>query len=479
MKRKPIVVYDFTANKKQQDAYTACMSGAYDAICYGGAIRGGKTFCALAIAWALMVKYPGYKCVFVRETEKKLLDTTIPSFNKLSALFNCLGKIQKKHMTYTMPNGSVIQFFAENIQRNPDLDNFKGLELDSFFLEEISELNYETYKKCNERTGSLIRENDYSPKFIFCTCNPTFEWPKQEFYTPHKLGKLSDRKLYIQANANDNPYIPQKTKDQWKRTMLNYEYKTFIEGNWDYPIIKEGMYLSEYNPDKHNKHISFDTSLPAHVSIDDNVHPYLAVSIWQYKQADNLIKLCKVGEIPCAENMRTDVIEDPVLLKTLKQVGRKNKNNAEAAGHLTGTYLKNLGLKDIVILHGDATSKKRNTISEKNFYEHYLTGIRQHFETLDKVAKSNPKIDDSGKFVNTILGDKIEGVTIEVNEKCTNTINDWISSQKDANEKMIKKNVTENGITYQKNGHFLDTDRYFVIGVLRQMYKLYLKNKVR
>lgn len=471
------VVYDFTANEKQMIAYNACMLAIYDVICYGGAIRGGKTYVALAIAWALMIKYPGYKCVFVRETEKKLIDTTIPTFNKMSDMFNILGKISKKHMTYTMPNGSIIQFFSENLKNNPDLDNFKGLETDSFFLEEISELSINTYNKCLERTGSLIRENDESPKFVFCTCNPTFEWPRDEFYLPHKLKKLDENKLYIQANANDNPYIPEEQKERWKRTMLDYEYNTFILGNWDYPIMREGMFLSSYQPQVHNRAVKFNSSLPIHISIDDNVHPYLAVSLWQYDNVTDkdFIMLNKIGELPCAENMRMDGIEDPILIKTLKEIGNTHKNNSENAGELVGLYLKNLGLSELAILHGDATAKKRTTMSQSNFFGLFLKGIRKHIETIDKVSRSNPKVDDSGRFLNYVLSGKIEGIGIHINEKCTHTINDWISSQKDQNEKMLKQRVTENGITYEKNGHFIDTDRYFIIDVLQHQYKLFLK----
>jgi phage terminase large subunit len=65
------------------------------------------------------------------------------------------------------------------------------------------------------------------------TCNPAKGWVYNNFYKPHKEGKLQEDKAFIQALAIDNPFISPHYIDSLK-TLDNQSRERLLYGNWEY-----------------------------------------------------------------------------------------------------------------------------------------------------------------------------------------------------------------------------------------------------
>jgi hypothetical protein len=426
---------------------------------YGGAIRGGKTYWALLTTLMLCEIYPNSRWAVIRKDSRRLSDNTLPSFHKLlNDVETAKGEVSGKPSTYTHSNGSQILFRGENIDRDPELDGFKGFEVNGFIAEEINELNPRTFNKMLERAGSWIIPNlpkESQPKpFIFGTCNPTNNWVKDMFYTPWKEGTLKPSFEYISAKITDNPHLPQSYIDSLKSLPI-YEYRVFVEGDWDVMLKTGGEFWRAFDIDKHVKQIPYDQTTTIHISVDSNVHPYVAVSCWQFDTLSKVIK--QIHEIP----------------------NREPFNYAGGAGSQVVEWLKSIDYTDIVYLYGDATTRAGNTIDKdkKSFYDLFTEAIAKEYKVIDRMPRSNPSVSSSGEFINALY-DNWQGWSIQIDERCKESQNDYIETKVDKDGGVLKTRVTDkaNGISYEKNGHISDTKRYVIVEALFREFEAY-KNR--
>lgn len=203
--------------EKQQEAQTAIESGKYNVILYGGAIRGGKTYFLISTFLTLCRVFPNSRYVIIRESLPQIRINLLSIFEKLvPKKWTAQMPSQSNNWTWKCTNGSKIIFFSENYDRDKDLERFKGLEADGFGIDEISEIQEETFWKCIERKGTWMmaermeqkqKGNPVPPQIILATCNPTQNWVKEKFYDRHVEGTLPETWLYINSRVYDNPYI--------------------------------------------------------------------------------------------------------------------------------------------------------------------------------------------------------------------------------------------------------------------------------
>jgi hypothetical protein len=202
----------------------------YRVLLYGGAIRGGKTFCALAIAILLCRIYPKSRWVVVRRDSMTIRRNTLPSFWKICPN-SFLDKFNGTQMLATFKNESEILFLGENFDRDRELNRFRGLEVNGFILEEANELNEATYHKSIERAGSNVIKKMPDP-LIIMTCNPNQGFLKTRFYDPWKAGKLKPPYFYLPSKIFDNPHIPASYLESIKQLPPEI-YNKFVEGDWE------------------------------------------------------------------------------------------------------------------------------------------------------------------------------------------------------------------------------------------------------
>jgi len=134
--------------------------------------------------------------------------------------------------TVTFNNGSQIIFMGESFNEDKDLNRFRGLEINGAGMDEINEMQPQTFYKLIERSGSWA-EAGRVPIKIIGTCNPSNGWVKETFYDKWREGRLKPGWAFINALITDNPYISKEYLDSLQKNMPEHEYEVFVKGNWD------------------------------------------------------------------------------------------------------------------------------------------------------------------------------------------------------------------------------------------------------
>ena len=447
----------FESFPKQDEFIEAVFSNKYEFILYGGAIRGGKTFCGLGTLILLSKIYPGSRWCVVRKTLQVIKQNTYPSWDKIKPV-NFVKNNDKDVHTVTFKNNSQIIFFGENYERDKEFNRWRGLEVNGFLLEEINELQEKGYFKAVERCGSYVipaTKNNPNPKqpnpIIMATCNPTYGWVKNRFYDRWKNKTLSPRELYISSKIFDNPYISEKYKEQLKK-LPQYEYEVFVNGNWEVQLKTGNEFFKKFELDIHVKPIEKENAV-YHISMDDNVFPYISITIWQIKKINDLYRVIQVDEI-CAE--------DP-------------KNTATAAGRTVKEYLTLQNNKETVYVYGDPSTKKRNTIDDdkKTFYDKFIDEIKKKHKIQDKMFRKAPSVSLTGDFINDIYEGNIDNIEIVIGENCKKSISDYIDTKQDKDGTVLKIRTKDpkTEISYEKNGHLSDTKRYFIVKAFENEFR--------
>lgn len=200
---------------------------------YGGGIRSGKTALALMLVQSLALVYPGSRWAIVRKDMPSIRRNVLPAFAKFR-IDGFTENINYISWTASCANGSTILFVNENIEGDPDLDAWKGLEVNGFVLEEANELSKTAWYKAVERAGSWVVPNSGAQPdpYIFLTCNPALGWVKDVFYDPWKRGELVKPYYFQPATVADNPHIPAQYRESLK-SLPEQEYRRFVLGDWD------------------------------------------------------------------------------------------------------------------------------------------------------------------------------------------------------------------------------------------------------
>lgn len=442
-------VYEITFKpfEQQYSLMKQVMNGEKDVVLYGGAIRGGKTFAALGTLLMLCKKYPLSKWAVVRTDVQKMRQTTIPSFFKICP-WQFIQSHNKITNTVTFTNGSQIIFFGENYARDKELNRWRGLEVNGFLLEEVNELREKSFYKAIERAGSHIIESN-PPPVIICTCNPSQNWVKEKFYDPWKAKNLNPRWSYIPAKITDNPFIDNRYKESLKN-MPRYEYRVFVEGDWEL-LLKTGVeFYKEFNIEKHVKPVTYNPRLPIWLSIDENVHPYFAATVWQVlgKKAVQIDELC----MKPPNNTVKDMVSEFCCRYPYHQNG--------------------------LFITGDATSKKTDVRTQSGYdlFRLIQNGLARYHPQL-RVPAADAAVFMRGQFINNIFCGNANGIEIIIGENCKTTILDLQNVKQAADDTKLKTTTKDHatGITYEEWGHLSDCMDYAITSIFAGEYGNFLR----
>ena len=449
---------------KQEEFINAVLSGEYSFIVYGGAIRGGKTFAELALFLLLCRFFPGSRWALVRKDLPTIKRNLYPSWNKIKPT-NFIKSHNNETHTVTFNNGSQIIFFPENYTTDKQLDRWKGLEVNGFGFEEINECQQMSLFKAFERAGSYVVPGlKIQPKpIVVGTCNPTQGWLKELVYEPWKKGELKPNWLYIQSRIHDNLPLMEAQPDylpSLRDNLNHFEYEVFVEGNWDVQLKTGGEFLRGFELNQHVKPLSPNPNDVYHVSIDSNVYPYIAVTVWQLERNGIGWIIKQVDELPA---------RDPI-------------NTASKAGKNAGSWLSDQLNINTVKIYGDRSTKARNNIDDdkRSFYEIFTENIvKSGHKIEDCMLSAAPPVASIADFVNAIFAGEIDGLEIQIGEHCKTSINDYIETKTDKDGTMLKKRITDpiTKVSYEPNGHLVDTLKDFIVSCFNKEYKEFL-NKV-
>jgi len=431
---------------KQKEAHRILQDNTI--VLYGGAIRGGKSFWLLIELFTLCFKYPKSRWLVIRASYTNIERTILVSFRQLlsEGFQQYIKNWDNNTLTATLFNGSQIMFMAESYATDKELNRFRGLEINGAGIDEINEIQEETFNKVIERSGSWNGAGQVPVK-ILCTCNPTQGWVKDRFYIPFIEQRLPDKWAYIPAKLYDNPYLSKEYIDSLKQNMPRYEYEVFVEGNWDYQQKNGTEFYKEFNVDKHTGDLSVNPNVPIWLSIDENVHPYFSCAVWQVDGRTAK----QIDELPM----------------------RSPNNNVEG---MAREILRKYGShKGGFVITGDATSQKQDVKLEQGFNLYRL--LKNELKSLNpvlRVRKSNPSVFTRGMFINMVMFNQFKNIKIIIDNRCKETIKDLINVKQSADGGKEKTKKTDsNGIRYEQYGHFSDCLDYFMTSAFAQDYEDY------
>lgn len=253
-----------------------------------------------------------------------------------------------------------------------------------------------------------------------------------------------------------------------KHTLADYEYDRVhkpnlyrIYANGERGILRTGgEFWKQFDDNKHVRPVKRDCNATVHITIDENVMPYVTVAIWQVFPGEK--KLRQIDELPC----------------------KSPDNNAPKAAAKLANWLDKIEYSDVLFIYGDPSTKNRSSVDENNksFYEKFIGVLndRGYRKVVNRVGKSAPQVALSAAFVNDIYESCLYGWSIEISDTCKTSIDDYISVKEEKDGSMQKPKVKDQvtGVTYEPHGHFSDAKRYFIIKVLEREFILY-KSKNR
>lgn len=403
---------------------------------YGGAIRGGKTFLYLTILLLLAKRYPGSRWHVVRASFPDLQRNVEPSIQKIVGTTPVRWRRSNAEYYVQLSNGSRIFLLNENFKQDRDLNRFKGLETNGFLLEQMEELQYDTYQKAIERAGSWYIP-DMPPSLVLGTFNPAYNWVKEVIYDAYTLNGDSTPFHYTRALPDDNSFVTQDQWDQWAK-LDDRTRERYILGKWDLEV--KGRFMYAFDPDTQVvDELPYNPEYPLNYCFDFNVDP------------------------SCAIVFQTD---GDTFFHVLDEVRIENSDTPQVCDELKRRWRHRDPLEQVF---GDASGLNR--ISGLRGHLNQYQVIKQELELPEErfvLASSNPTIADSRVFCNSIFQ---RFPRVRIARQCKWTIHDLtfvkISRDGEGNIGIQKTGKLEHApLGAESMGHLLDCVRYGMHGTL-------------
>lgn len=465
-------------------------------ILYGGS-SSGKTFSVAQII-LILTMWEGSNTLVLRKVATSIKDTIYQSFKAAAESLGICGHfkfVDSLKIITCLDNGARIVFKGLD-----DEEKIKGLEsFKRVVMEELNEFAERDHKQIRKRLRGMVGQQ------IVHMFNPVDEsnWIKKKLFDPQKwhevpmevelAGKklpleltevkslrMNEGKTVLNPRTKEPEFRPPNTvviqstylNNFWivgspdgtygfydEQCVADFEYDRIHDPDYynvyalaEWGVMRTGSeFFGSFNRGIHSKAISYDPELPIHISVDNNVLPYISFTFWQIQTVEKTI-LRQVDEV-CAESPNNTV------RKAAKLVALKLK------GH-------NPCIRWRIYLHGDASTRAANSIDDekRSWLDLLIDALgKEGIEVIDCVGSKNPSVPMSGEFINAIYEGAFEDIGIEIGENCKVSIEDYMSVQKDVNGGILKTKVKNKttGQTYEEHGHLSDTQRYMVVDALK------------
>lgn len=447
-----VPVFQFK-NLKQNIFYDTVMKAVarmpgyeYMYLNYGGAVRGGKTFICLYILHELARTFPGSRWCVIRQDGPALEKTSIPSMEKLVGKGDgneIVWKRGKGNYQVVYKNGSRIFFMSENLQNDKNLDDFLGLEVNGFLLEQLETLSEKALSRAIERLGSWIIDPMPIP-LLLTTFNPTPLWPKKKIYDKFIKGELEKPWFYQPALPDDNPFVTPEQWDNWQNLDPS-SYRVMIGGKWVFDVAGNTWAYS-FSEEKHvkpgrvrvdgqnviNPHFEIDRRLPVYLIFDFNVDPMTCLVC----QRDGLLW----GKVIKEYRLRTsDIYQMCDVIKT----------------DLSEYYW---------IVSGDASGRNRN--AGNRGAKSFVDTIKTELNLSDRQVQfptANPSVTNTRVVVNSLL---YKHPDFTISDECHYLIDDLMEMKTNEKGELDEKNIDK------LKGHLFANYRYWCWNYFRKFVNI-------
>lgn len=220
---------------KQLNAVYYLKDNVTEEVLYGGAAGGGKS--KLGVLWLIEMcqTYPGTRWLMGRSKLQALETTTLNTFFETTQELKINNQYRyngQKHIIYWTNGSQIILKDLFQYPSDPNFDSLGSLEITGAFIDECNQVTFNAWQMVKSRIRYKLIKYNLMPKMLG-TCNPAKNWVYKDFYKARRDKSLPEYRRFIPALPEDNPYLPESTKqallrlDRVKRERLYY-------GNWEY-----------------------------------------------------------------------------------------------------------------------------------------------------------------------------------------------------------------------------------------------------
>lgn len=230
--------WDWNPTPKQQQAIDA--SGQAFETLFGGSAAGGKSFAISNMAVDYALRHDGAHIGIVRKTLPMLKQTHLLT---LRPMLQGVAVHNAAEMTWTFPNASIIRFIS--LPHAGEEQNYKSVEFDRLFFDEVTELPEEQYTYLLTRLRSARGHRVAA----FCTANPEgvgYRWvknrwvkdrtPGEVWHPPLPSGEPGPGRVFVPASVYDNPHILRTNPDYVRQLEAIPDPRkraALLHGDWE------------------------------------------------------------------------------------------------------------------------------------------------------------------------------------------------------------------------------------------------------
>lgn len=401
----------------------------------------------------LALTEPYFKCFYGRqvfEQAKKELHSSIVSTIKdmgFEGLFEFSEKPNGAKEISCIANGNKFKPFGCD-----DPSSMKGWDnATHIIVDELNEIEWKAWGMLYTRLRKRGAKKCFTGMFNNCDVYDD-HWIRttllnKEIDLMDEKGKPIERNIIEHFSIyTDNYFIDHEDYKNGLIEQAGHDLErrnAYLTGAWGVKTTGQPFYKN-FNQKLHVAYKEYNPKLALHATFDENVNPYLPVSIWQVdgKQAYCIWELAAKNPFNTLRWVCNEI----------EKIFGSNGYRHEGAFYI----------------YGDATSRKDDTKLEKgkDFFvlaKEYLA----HFNPKLRVSKSNPNVALRGNFINEVLGRNLYGLFITISTTCKNMIGDLThtSEAPDGNGKDKTKQTVDGIRGVQPHGHFSDGGDYFLCEV--------------
>ena len=289
------------------------------------------------------------------------------------------------------------------------------------------------------------------------------EWFNLDEYQEEILSLIFDENRFFTKEFGDKCVVISSTYHNQENLPGGYiatqianrtpdKAKMLIYGN---PFVKSGgEFYSGFNRIKHVKPVQFRPELPIHLSLDQNVTPYITGTLYQVRTEAGKTIIGQFGEL-CLPNPKNTTSK--LCLEFIKRWGSQTSG---------------------LFYYGDPSGRKRDTRANEHDYLILRRMLRKYLNnSSERVPYKHPPVLKRKDFINGLLEGTYPGYEFEVDPSCKHSIADFEFVKEDVNGKKAKEKIrdSETGATYEKYGHTSDSCDYFLCEVLKPLFKKHFK----
>lgn len=313
------------------------------------------------------------------------------------------------------------------------------------YIEEMNQLEFDDFRELNRRVRGIEGIQIYG---LF---NPIVitHWIKNEIFDKPVLSEACE---FIHATYKDAlRFLTQEdiANLEMLKDINPNDYKIYALGLWG--AIRTGNeFYYNFSYARHVKECAYNPRVPIHISFDQNVVPYITMTIWQIEERHSIYYVNGLEEY-CLTNP---------------------KNTTEAlCWKLIEDYRDRLNSG--LYYYGDATGRARDTRANETDYDIVEKVLKAYLHNSScRVPYQNPLHVKKREFVNKIFSDRF-AVRMCIDPGCKNLLTDLELIQEDAEGKKWKPVKREHGASFETLGHASDTMDYMLMSAFESFIEVF------